>query len=114
MPPKGSLSAGRSVPSVSSVPSGPVGRSLSTIPVSSMSYDQLNNQPVPNARLSNFVATQQKTPKITNGKDQPHHLCPLMLAGAKDQLRLPMSSRASSSRLSGAATRTTSMGTRLS
>jgi len=50
MPTKGSLSAGRSVPSVSSVPSGPVGRSLSTIPVSSMSYDQLKNQPVPNTR----------------------------------------------------------------
>jgi len=100
MPTKGSLSAGRSVPSVSSVspvPSVPVGRSLSTIPVSSMSHDQLNNQPVRNTRLSNFIATHPKTPDYKWKGPAPPFMSS-MLAGAKDELRLPMSSRASSSR----------------
>jgi hypothetical protein len=103
MPTKGSLSAGRSIPSA------PV---LSSAPASTLTYDQLNNQPARNTRLSNYLTNQNN--KGNFRWKEPMIKVSSLPVGAKDELRLPMSSRASSSRLSGATTRKTSMGTRLS
>jgi len=106
MPTKGFLSAGRSVPAGRSIPF------VASAPASTSTYEQLNNQPVRNTPLSNFIATKQKTPNY-KWKEPMMKVSSLPVV-AKDELRLPMSSRASSSRLSGASTRKTSMGTRLS